>query len=232
MSCGHAVTPQSLTAWCRSLLDQQQYEFTCPALVNGTNEHCGKKWPYIEIRKLALLTDEEQAHFEEMLPQLAAARYCEFKSCPGCQSFVERKDLTNLCVRCPICTAGKGFFNFCWQCWSSWKGPAPRSDKCENEGCINPDVEKLTKAKIITLSQVRTPQGGLVQCPSLRACPTCGLIIEHNGSKCKMMMCPRCQKEFCFLCLKLKAKCLESGNLYFNLCTVAERQTSIPSWVK
>lgn len=22
MSCGHAVTPESLTAWCRSLLDQ------------------------------------------------------------------------------------------------------------------------------------------------------------------------------------------------------------------
>lgn len=112
MSCGHAVTSQSLTAWCRSLLDrvlfsspgyfpsmigslsfvnkqssilcvlilQQQYEFTCPALVNGINESCGKKWPYIEIRKIALLTDEEQAHFEEILPQLAAARYCEFKS--------------------------------------------------------------------------------------------------------------------------------------------------------
>lgn len=140
--------------------------------------------------------------------------------------------MTNLCVHCPICTADKGFFNFCWQCSSSWKGPAPRSDKCENEGCVNPDVEKLTKAKIITLSQVVNPQGGLVQCPSMRACPTCGFIIEHDGTKCKMMMCRRCQKEFCFLCLKLKVECLRSGNLYFSLCTVAERQTSIPSWVK
>lgn len=141
--------------------------------------------------------------------------------------------MTNLCVRCTICAAAKGQnFEFCWQCMKSWKGSAPRSDRCENEGCINQDVDKLAKAKIITLNSVKAETGGSVQCPSMRACPTCGFIIEHDGSKCKLMMCPRCQKEFCFLCLKLRAECFKSGNLFFNLCTVAERQTSIPSWVK
>uniref|UniRef100_A0A3Q3CX27 Uncharacterized protein n=1 Tax=Haplochromis burtoni TaxID=8153 RepID=A0A3Q3CX27_HAPBU len=35
MSCGHAVTPESLTRWCRSLLDEGNYKFRCPALVDG-----------------------------------------------------------------------------------------------------------------------------------------------------------------------------------------------------
>lgn len=232
MSCGHAVKPQSLTGWCRSLMDQGQYEFFCPAPVNGTNEKCNKEWPYTEIRKLALLTDEEQADFEETLPRLAAARYCEYKSCPGCQSFVERGDLTNLCVRCAVCAAKKGaMFEFCWQCLGIWKGRAPRSDRCENEGCANPDVEKLAACKTITLTQVKTPSGEAVQCPSLRSCPTCGLLIEHNTRACKMIICPRCKKEFCFLCLKLKADCLKTSG-HFVLCTVAAKQTSIPSWVK
>ena len=154
------------------------------------------------------------------------------QQCPGCQTFVERRDLTNLSVSCTICTAEKGHtFEFCWQCLITWKGPAPRSDKCENEECINPNLKTLASCITITLSQVSTPEGSAVQCPSLRACPTCGLIIEHDTADCKMITCTQCQKEFCFLCLKLRDECLMSSG-HFSLCTVAEKQTSIPSWVK
>ncbi|XP_023692247.2 potential E3 ubiquitin-protein ligase ariadne-2-like [Paramormyrops kingsleyae] len=224
MSCGHAVSPESLTAWCQSLLDQGQYKFTCPALKDGSNQTCGKEWPYVEVRKMALLTDSEQRHFEETMAALAAANFHEYKSCPGCQSSVERKDLTNLSVRCTVCTVVMGgTYEFCWQCLKQWKGPAPRSDCCKNEGCTNRDLYLLQTCSIAVLLGV--------QCPSIRACPTCGLLIEHKKEGCKNIICIRCKKEFCFICLKLTPECQRTCR-YSRLCSdgVAPRQTSMPTW--
>lgn len=59
---------------------QGQYKFTCPAVEGDTLEKCGAEWSYTEIRKLAVLTAEEQAHFEETMAMLAAAEYCEYKT--------------------------------------------------------------------------------------------------------------------------------------------------------
>lgn len=59
---------------------QGQYKFTCPAVEEDTLDKCGAEWSYTEIRKLAVLTAEEQAHFEETMAMLAAAEYCEYKT--------------------------------------------------------------------------------------------------------------------------------------------------------
>ncbi|XP_020347043.1 probable E3 ubiquitin-protein ligase RNF144A-A [Oncorhynchus kisutch] len=228
MSCGHAVTPESLTGWCRSLLDQSQFKFLCPALEDGTFVKCGAEWSYQEVRRLAVLTTEEMEHFEKTMAALAAATYCEYKSCPVCETFVEREDLTNLSVLCTVCTADKGQrYEFCWQCLKQWKGPAPRSDRCDNDGCINQDLELLKNCETTSLPQV----AGVTDCPSIRACPTCGQRVEHDKTGCKNILCPRCNKEFCFVCLKLKEECLETSS-YFTACSagVAPRQTSIPTW--
>uniref|UniRef100_A0A3B4FX82 Probable E3 ubiquitin-protein ligase ARI5 n=1 Tax=Pundamilia nyererei TaxID=303518 RepID=A0A3B4FX82_9CICH len=228
MSCGHAVTPESLTGWCRSLLDQGQYKFKCPALKNGTLQKCDAAWSYQEVRRLAVLTTEEMEYFEENIARLAATEYCEFKTCPGCKTYVEREDLTNLNVQCTICTADKNkVYQFCWQCLKPWKGTAPRSDRCDNDGCINHDLELLKNCKTTALPQVE----GVDACPSIRACPTCGQRVEHDKTGCKNIICPRCQKEFCFVCLKLTPECLKTSS-YFIPCSdgVAPRQTSIPVW--
>ncbi|XP_038126351.1 uncharacterized protein LOC119773419 [Cyprinodon tularosa] len=228
MSCGHAVTPQSLTGWCRSLLDQGQYKFKCPALKDGTVQQCGAVWSYQEVRRLAVLTPEEMQHFEENMGRLAAAEYCDFKTCPGCKTYVERSDLTNLCVECLVCAEDNDDeFQFCWQCSKPWKGPAPRSDRCGSDGCINHDLELLRTCKTTALPQVQ----GVDACPSIRACPTCGQRVEHDKTGCKNIICPRCQVEFCFVCLKLTPECLETSS-YFIPCSdgVAPRQTSIPVW--
>ncbi|KAL0189385.1 hypothetical protein M9458_016484, partial [Cirrhinus mrigala] len=29
------------------------------------------------------------------------------------------------------------------KCMRKWKGPGPRSDRCDNSGCTNPDIENL-----------------------------------------------------------------------------------------
>ncbi|KAF3837142.1 hypothetical protein F7725_004606 [Dissostichus mawsoni] len=174
MSCGHAG----------------QYKFKCPALKDGTVKKCDKEWSYQEVRRLAVLTAEEMAYFEEKMARLAATEYCEFKTC-----------------------------------LKEWKGAAPGSDRCNNDGCINAVLELLKNCKTTALSEVQ----GVTACPSIRACPTCGTKVEHDTTGCKNIICPRCQVEFCFVCLKLTPECLQTSS-YFLPCSagVAPRQTSIP----
>ncbi|XP_049922555.1 uncharacterized protein LOC126403807 isoform X1 [Epinephelus moara] len=58
MSCGHAVTPMSLTNHCRRLLDEGECRFVCGL------PRCDVEWTYEEVRKMALLTSEEMDYFE------------------------------------------------------------------------------------------------------------------------------------------------------------------------
>lgn len=227
LSCGHTVSPESLTETCRHQLEEGKYKFKCTALVEGTTL-CNKQLSYKEVRRLADLTVEEMQYFEENIARLAAEEYSEIQSCPKCKSKVERKDLTNLCVQCPICSAEQDEdYLFCWQCLKQWKGTGPRSDRCENVGCKNYELELLKTCKPTNLTQVR----GANKVPSIRACPKCGQRVEHDRTGCKNVICPRCQVEFCFVCLKLTPECLKTST-HYEPCSdgVAPRQTSIPVW--
>ncbi|XP_051285268.1 uncharacterized protein LOC127379554 isoform X2 [Dicentrarchus labrax] len=228
MSCGHAVTPMSLTDWCRWLLDQTD---------------CNVEWPFEEVCKMALLSPEELEYFEKKIFNNAAKDYLDVKECPGCKSRVVRTDLSDLSVKCSVCTANRRrSYIFCWQCLKKWKGPAPRSDRCGNDDCQNP-LEILKTCPDIVFEDVK----GVTGCPSIRACPTCGLLLVHNKTQCKNIVCCRCKVEFCFVCLKLTEMCLrlsaeceelidesdeEEASLHFRPCFtgVAPRQTSIPVW--
>ncbi|KAM3590074.1 uncharacterized protein V6R79_003275 [Siganus canaliculatus] len=224
MSCGHPVTPMSLTKWCRRQLDEGEWTFVCGQI------GCKAKWSYEEVRKMGLLTSEEAEYFEKQLFG-NAAKVRGIKECPGCQCFVQRADPNNLKVQCPVCTAEKNrSYRFCWQCLKGWKNPAPRSDHCGNDGCVSP-LEILKTCGYITFQHVQEVTG----CPSMRACPTCGTLVEHDKTKCKNVVCPQCKVEFCFVCLKITKKCQEiKPYSYFKVCStgVAPRQTSIPVWKK
>ncbi|XP_067436273.1 uncharacterized protein [Thunnus thynnus] len=220
MSCGHAVTPTSLTNWCRRLLDEGKSRFVCG--------HCRQEWSYMEVRKMALLTPEEMEYFEKTMAVNAIRDNFHAKLCPGCKSSVVRKDESNLSVRCTFCTANKQKpYEFCWQCLNEWKGPFPRSDRCENDGCCNESLKLLRTCPDIVFKDVK----GVIGCPSMRACPTCGALLEHDKTQCKNIVCLRCKVEFCFVCLKVTKECLESSS-HFIPCSsgVAPRQTSIPVW--
>ena len=96
--------------------------------------------------------------------------------CPGCKSRVVRNDLNNINVECTECTASKRrTYRFCWQCLREWKGPAPCSDRCDNDGCPDP-LETLKNCPDIVFEDVKGVNG----CPCFRACPTCGILVEHN----------------------------------------------------
>uniref|UniRef100_A0A3B4B2D6 RING-type domain-containing protein n=1 Tax=Periophthalmus magnuspinnatus TaxID=409849 RepID=A0A3B4B2D6_9GOBI len=226
LSCGHVVSPESLTAACRAQLDEGNYKFKCPALIG--ERPCNSPLSYQEVRRLADLTVKEMQYFEENIARLAAADYSDIERCPKCKTNIERKDMANLCVQCSVCSAERREpYLLCWQCLKPWKGNAPRSDHCENSGCKNYELELLQNCKLTNLPQVR----GADAVPSIRACPTCGQRVEHDKTGCKNVICPRCQKEFCFVCLKLTPECLKTSS-YYKPCSagVAPRQTSIPVW--
>ena len=47
--------------------------------MDDTVEQCNEVWSYQEVRRLAVLTTEEMAYFEEKMARLAAEEYCEIK---------------------------------------------------------------------------------------------------------------------------------------------------------
>ena len=226
MSCGHAVDANSVTAYCKNRIDEHETEFCCPAIEGSGTKKCGKEWPYDEVRRVAHLTPQEERYFENKLSENAAIQFCDFKECPGCNSFVERKDLANLRVHCSFCSKGRTY-DFCWNCKSEWSGPTTSAVKCGNSKCEHPDMPSIREAPMVTLHEN--------QVPCRRACPTCGLILEHSLKFCKMLICCRCKKEFCFLCLKLKGNCFATApGSYYSNCSgpPAPRQTEIPVWSK
>lgn len=228
MSCGHAVTPMSLTDWCRRLLDEGKFKFVCPLKKRGTNTDCNAEWSYTEVRKMALLTAEETRYFEVTMAHNANME--KVKKCPGCKSNVERTTQSDLSVHCYVCSAmNNKKYLFCWQCLKEWKGPVPRSDRCDNRGCSNADLDLLRTCEVITFEDVQ----GVSGCPAVRVCPNCGLRVGHDKTCCKNITCTRCDVEFCFVCLKLSTECLKTSS-HYRPCSsgVAPRQTSIPVWDK
>ncbi|XP_030609171.1 uncharacterized protein LOC115796848 [Archocentrus centrarchus] len=74
MSCGHSVTPMSLTNWCQQLLDQGESRFVCG------RAGCNAEWSYEEVCKMALLTPEEKEYFENKMFSSAAKDYLDVKA--------------------------------------------------------------------------------------------------------------------------------------------------------
>ncbi|XP_073866844.1 probable E3 ubiquitin-protein ligase RNF144A-A isoform X3 [Macaca fascicularis] len=226
MSCGHAVDPENLKLWCLQLIKQGKYTLHCPAEVKG--KKCGAQWLYPEVRRCTQLSDSEQQEFEQGLAQAAMRRYCNLKVCPGCRSLVERKDPAELRVHCTVCCTIRGVpYDFCWQCMQAWKGPMLSSNRCGNEDCRDPILHILA-----TCATKDLPDSSIQGCPSIRACPECGLLIEHK-ERCKYVTCSRCDTKFCFACLETAQACEAAKPAsWFKRCAkpLAPRQSHVPVW--
>ena len=153
LSCGHACDPNSLTQWCRMQLDDGKFEFTCPALTSA-NKQCNRIWPYEEVRRLAMLDDDEQEWFETRLND-NCIRLINFCKCPECFSYYELNDCARAglrvdCTICPLIYSKR--FAFCWQCENPWIDVPfgqMRRDKCARGDCRNKDLDILAKCKKI-----------------------------------------------------------------------------------
>ncbi|XP_069474308.1 E3 ubiquitin-protein ligase ARIH2-like [Ambystoma mexicanum] len=232
LPCGHTAAPSSVLQWCRSCLEQGKTNFHCPALMED-GAYCKKEWKLAIIQSVAMNTKEglKGMHdLEEKLATLTAKKYCEYKECPGCKSLVERGDQSNMRVFCTICKAKKkGSYEFCWQCLQPWEGDIRSSVGCASKECKDSNLDILQKCKLLDL-----PHSEIKRCPSIRACPTCGLLIEHK-EMCKYIICCRCKVEFCFACLETAEVCQTrrpAANYMACAKPVAPKQTAIPVWSK
>ncbi|XP_017327706.1 caspase-23 isoform X1 [Ictalurus punctatus] len=153
LSCGHQMPPDYLISWCKYYLMQEKTEFTCPRLDENKKGICGTKFSYQDLCNTVSLTSSLKEFFEERLGELTASSYCEFKACPGCESYVERADQENLCVHCTVCTARMGrSYEFCWDCRRKWKGAVQNTVHCGYSDCRETETLQ-TKRDLLKLCQ-------------------------------------------------------------------------------
>jgi hypothetical protein len=223
MPCGHAIGPESLTAYCRSLVSEGKFQFFCPYVDPKSDARCRVEWQYIDIRKIGLLNDEERKFFETKISENYTLRAFGAQECPQCSTCCERGDKRRTSVVCLICSRMPGTreYAFCWYCLHEVK--SVDNYRCNNDLCGGIDP-RLAILKNAVLKEVNGVKG----VPSCRACPKCGTIIEHDRN-CKHMICP-CEQEFCFVCLGLRnaqTKLWPCGT-FNSVCNIAPKQTTIP----
>lgn len=181
MSCSHAIDPDMLYDMCNTeVYSNKKWEIHCPS--------CNKVWPLDEILKCGVTQAEIQSLVKGMSENWCMNNKSEdIRQCPGCRGFCMRDDVSNRRVRCINCTQQKvRVFEFCWYCLCEWFD----GHRCKQETSL-----------ILQAARIKDIYG--VQCPSIRACPKCGFVIEH-AEKCKHMACKSCKQDFCFVCLSLK----------------------------
>lgn len=217
MPCSHTISPEGLIEYSwREICANRKTKVHCCL--------CNEVWDTDTIRRYGGATGQETAVLQECM----SLNYCQkdpkISDCPGCNNFCERMSESDRCVVCRICSKKKGrTYNFCWDCKQEWIGN-PTNKRCGNDNCnVQEILEKLQNCKEVEIGYLK----GL-KAPSIRACPSCGSLIEHGG-QCKHVTCKACSKEFCFVCLRIGDGGSSSCGSYSTACSVAPRQTSIPS---
>ena len=216
MPCGHVISPEGLIDYSmREICTNKKSEVHCCL--------CDQEWNMDTIRRYGGATDREV----DVLRECMSLNYCQnapnISDCPNCHNFCERIQESTRCVVCRVCTKTKGKpYNFCWDCKKEWIG-SPTNNRCGNDKCNAQEI--LETLKSCPETEIGYLKG--VKVPSIRACPSCGSLIEHGG-QCKHMTCRPCSKEFCFVCLRIREGGSWSCGSYDTPCSVAPRQTTIP----
>ncbi|XP_048767940.1 E3 ubiquitin-protein ligase RNF217-like [Ostrea edulis] len=210
MSCGHAISADSLFGYTKSeLMTNIVDEIRCPT------EGCNFKWSMQEIVRKSDMTDDERIFFEYRISMNAVNKDDDSTStCPECGNYCQRQAEDNKQVNCVFCSKSTGKdFNFCWECKSLW---------FPNHSCANVELEAFQR--ILNEAPLKMLDYSHIEgVPSKRMCPSCRTLIEHE-SMCKEMTCIKCKFKFCFSCL---TPCL-NGSLqcsgYNRKCSVAKVQ--------
>lgn len=215
MPCGHSISPDGLLDYCWSEIRDVKPEIRCPL--------CATEWSMSIIKRYGGASDTELHELEKGLSRNYCSKNENFSECPGCNTFFERENSSDICLNCIVCTKKKGsHFYFCWHCLKPWKNTLTAKN-CGNEECNDVEVmlKQLREAPMITTLGLNIPV------PKLRACPSCGVVIEHREG-CKQMACRNCQTEFCFICLRKRNQGSWSCGSFNDVCVPAPCQTKIP----
>ncbi|XP_033727051.1 uncharacterized protein LOC117316527 [Pecten maximus] len=130
MPCGHAITADSLTAYCEMELKSGKITFRCP--YGDGKEVCGRIWEYPQIRRLGVLTDAEKKEFETRLANNYLNKAVGIQQCPKCFSFCTPIDSKTIRCVCTICKKNGKSTEFCWYCLRIWnsRGTKPTAVMC------------------------------------------------------------------------------------------------------
>lgn len=128
--------PESLTAYCRSILDAGRSRFLCPYISEDEPPvYCGVEWDYVDVRRLAVLTDAEIEEFEKKISKNYLIKAMGIQECPSCTSMVERRNKKDIRVVCPLCSKNKAEpYEFCWHCLHEWASSS--TTKCGKFGVL------------------------------------------------------------------------------------------------
>ena len=205
-----------------SVLKEGGYIIQCPGY------GCLAMWPYFVVRYIiatfaysCLEDDPRLEQLDRMITENSLGfRPCH-KTCPSCNTWCYKDKASCICLECPICR-----FKFCWICSQQWTEDENNGSCCGNQGCNGVDrrIEILRNCQMVTI------QGK--ECPSVRACPNCGVLTRYERNadpnhRCQQTKCKSCKYVFCFLCVKAPFEgriCHPSAQQ----CVVAEPQTQFP----
>jgi len=184
--------PSSMEQYCLDEVRHKgRYTFQCP------DSKCERVWEYFLVRHVACLDDETRSDIEKHVVENYIKHGRGYQQCPGCNTWCSPSKNGDIRLRCPMCSQSKVKpYDFCWTCQLEWRSTS--LTRCGNEECNgkDPRLAILANAAKETIDDIPG-------CPSIRACPKCGLLIMWLGS-CRHMTCTRkcCKNEFCFICLK------------------------------
>jgi len=200
--------------YCVSRINKGWYTFPCP------DQKCKRIWEFYLVRHVACFDNETRKQTEKKVTENYITQGLGHQQCPGCKTWCIPSKAGDIRLQCPVCSKTTPY-DFCWACQREWKGTSMKY--CGNEGCDGKDP----RIKILYIG-AKNPItiGDIHGCPSIRACPKCGLLINHAGG-CRHMTCTSCGAEFCFICLK-------RWKVYYlrHACQIAPVQEvlSDPSW--
>ena len=212
MPCNHTMHPRCLMDYAQNEVSSKtKSRIQCPV--------CSTKWHLSILEHYGVATEDEVHLLEEGLSRNVIISDPDIAECPGCNSFCNRMTKEKARVSCSFChKQGKNGY-FCWHCKKPWANSAT-AEECGNPTC---------KAAGIISQILNAPLTEVVgvKCPSIRLCPSCGTGIEHTRG-CKQMCCKMCNKEFCFICLRMKQAGKWQCGSYNTKCEPAPVQTAVP----
>lgn len=164
---------------------------------------CKKEWKFHDTAMKAQMSKDEELFWSIKISLNAVG-----DECPKCGYYCQRIAVNSDRVICVNCTNAGISYEYCWKCKSQWS---------DRHNCKEKIQQMLLNCKRKTM-----PYSNVENVPSLRVCPSCGNLIEHQDM-CKEIKCSKCEESFCFICLTMCQNGLKCSS--YNLkCTVAPIQ--------
>lgn len=211
MPCSHIVSPDGLFDYMTIFLtSSKKLDICCPA-IKTDSKPCLEKWDYKLCKEICMFSKKEKIDLENKFGQNYLDINIKFRSCPKCNSFLEKTKIFKKKIECPNC-----LHKFCWICQNEWTNETVQTS-CEKD-C----GQELELYKYLVFCK-RKKIGTVDSVPMIRSCPNCNDLIEHI-SACKHVVCKRCTYNFCFVCLKGQIKGFWQCGGYSDPCKVAKFQ--------